>query len=560
MANRLLCVQLYRISFCIGFLVFGMFQTTSEADTEMKTVVEGDMTSLICDISSAGENTVIWVYYENDIRRYISLNEYVYQNHQGRVEVSIDRNTNRYDMILTRPEVEDSWTYECGYEYGSRSNYGVIMTIVITVLSKADSQSCIFHQLPILPTSRDRETEVTCLWSHSKNVTAHFQKENGEIIGADLQYSDRIISRKNSVDVSDINCVALTLDNETISTSCTANNAASDQGLVRVDPFLAETVDGSNVSFTCTGGTQDYQSSISWHVANESGVQLSQDRVIEDQNHITIINVRANDQATLIECRIPFAENLTVSSFAALLVVEPTTPPTLTILPQTLTIQPTYSHNVTTGLPIDGNTYDTHVGVYTCLVVLCTVFLVVIIILWNKYKKNTGHGKSNGNATGNTNLAFSGIRRPDNDTQDAGYTGLKLEDRVEQPYVATVHHVSNRDIIIGHSHSSQDENGYDESVNIYDEPEEVAPTQQTTEPAENNAQTLGETTYEVILHPGPSPPEQNSQGDSVEESPRNQSPNVRVHGARVNTRDPKPNRSSPKISEEPDDGYIEIIP
>ena len=241
-------------------------------------------------------------------------------------------------------------------------------------------------------------------------------------------------------------------------------------------------------------------------MANESGVQLSQDRLIEDQNHITIINVRANDHAILIECRVLFDDELMVSSFAALLVSERTAPPDSTSLI-------TYSHNVTAGQPIDvnGNTYDTSVGVYTILVLLCAVFFIVTIILWNKYKKNNGQGKSNGNATGNTNLGLPGIRSPDIDTQDAGYTGLKLEDRVEHPYVATVHYVPSRGIIFwhSHSHSSDDENGYDEPVNLCNEPEEEAPTQQTTEPAGSNAQTLGETTYEVILHPGPSPPEQN---------------------------------------------------
>ena len=202
----------------------------------------GYKTTLTCDISVAGENDVTWAYYDdNNIRRYISWNDFIYPSHEGRVEMSTDRNRKRYEMVLKNPQIADSWRYECGYVFNG-IEYKAIMTTVLTVLSITDSQSCLFHQLPILPSSRVHETEVTCLWSHSKDVAAHFQKKNGDIIGADLRHSDRIISRKNSVDVSDINCVALTLDNETISTSCTANNAASDQGLVRVDPFLAETV------------------------------------------------------------------------------------------------------------------------------------------------------------------------------------------------------------------------------------------------------------------------------------------------------------------------------
>ena len=80
----------------ISFLnICCLCQTTTEVNVEMMTVVEGDRTTLICDISTADENSVIWAHYdENDVRHYISLNDYVYPNHQGRVEVSIDRNTN----------------------------------------------------------------------------------------------------------------------------------------------------------------------------------------------------------------------------------------------------------------------------------------------------------------------------------------------------------------------------------------------------------------------------------------------------------------------------------
>ena len=112
----------------------------------MKTAVVGYKTTLTCDISVAGGNRVTWAYYDdNNIRRYISWNDFIYPSHEGRVEMSTDQNRKRYEMVLKNPQIADSWRYECGYFFNG-IEYKAIMTTVLTVLSITDSQSCLFHQ------------------------------------------------------------------------------------------------------------------------------------------------------------------------------------------------------------------------------------------------------------------------------------------------------------------------------------------------------------------------------------------------------------------------------
>ena len=229
-------------------------------------------------------------------------------------------------MVLTSPQVDDSSIYECGYEYGPNSKYGAIMATDVIVLSMADSHSCLFYKLPVLDSNPDSESEIVCTWSHTQTASSHFEK-SGETIEADLQYSDRIISRRNSADVTDdIDCVVVTQNNERISTPCTADNATNEEGVVRVDPFLSEIANGSDASFTCMVGNQDYQSGISWHVTYDDGVEVGQERLNADQNVVTILNVQEGDESILVECRVP-VENTQVSSFAALSVVEATVSP-----------------------------------------------------------------------------------------------------------------------------------------------------------------------------------------------------------------------------------------
>ena len=78
--------------------------------------VEEDTTTFISDIVTAGENKVIWALFRNKIRRYISLDDYIYPDHKGRVGVRTDQNTSTYKMVIKNPKINDSGTYECGYE------------------------------------------------------------------------------------------------------------------------------------------------------------------------------------------------------------------------------------------------------------------------------------------------------------------------------------------------------------------------------------------------------------------------------------------------------------
>ena len=74
-----LYVYLKILLILIFFDKHGICQTLASSSQETKTVVEGERTSLVCDISVAGDNDVNWGYVNNDGRlRYISSNEFVY--------------------------------------------------------------------------------------------------------------------------------------------------------------------------------------------------------------------------------------------------------------------------------------------------------------------------------------------------------------------------------------------------------------------------------------------------------------------------------------------------
>ena len=305
-----------------------------EAGPRNKTVVEGDKVSLICDLNNDNDNTIFWTYLiRPGSRRYISSNDYIYPLTGFGVDpdnykVIIDQSQQTYKLVILAINLAtEGGIYDCGYDRGTSKIYTPLASAMITVTPFPESVSCHQFLLSSLGSGVNQEFEVACSWTHSQPGEAHFDNSSGEAIDVDLRFPGRIISRIESQDAPSIICRFM-LDSDaslTVNAPCIGENTP---GLVRVDPFISEVTLGSNTSFVCTSGNQNYSPEISWNVrVNGSDPLDIPDRLIENNDFLSIVNVQDDDQDMLVECQVHISEDLIVSSYATLRIVEVTTPP-----------------------------------------------------------------------------------------------------------------------------------------------------------------------------------------------------------------------------------------
>ena len=305
-------------------------------------------------------------------------------------EVIIDQNANWYELVIKVPsDSPDSGTYECSYFDTVASRKRAIMSIVLNVMRINESVTCNFNALPALNSNADEETEVVCTWTNMQPNTFYFDIGNGEVLLADIQYFDRIITRESFAGISSIDCILTLENNEVVTTPCSSStgDAGITDGVVRVDPFVGELPEGSNATFSCTSGNLDKQSQVSWHVTYpESGDAVGQERLVEDQNLVTILHVQSSDQSILIECRVPLDDNTLVSSFASLRVVEATTPlvrrPPGESQTNRTTIPTTPNHNneIAATQPLANSKQSNGAAVAAAVIILIIVLIVSIVI------------------------------------------------------------------------------------------------------------------------------------------------------------------------------------
>ena len=345
-----------------------------EAGPRNKTVVEGDKVSLICDLNNDNDNTIFWTYLIGPgSPRYISSNDYIYPSLGYGVDpenykVIIDQSQQTYKLVILAINLStEAGIYECGYEKGPGRRYTPLASAMIIVspfqqyvevttppsrrfteekgpgrrytsLAPAttnvspfqQSVSCHQYRLSFLGSEVNQEFEVACSWAHGQPGEAYFDSSSGETIDVDLRFPGRIISRIESQDTPSIICRFL-LDSDASSTVNAPCFGDDTPGLVRVDPFISEVTLGSSASFVCTSGNQNYSPEISWNVSIiGSDPRDSQDRLIENNDVLSILNVQDDDQDMLVECQVHISENLMVSSYASLRIVENTTPLSLT--------------------------------------------------------------------------------------------------------------------------------------------------------------------------------------------------------------------------------------
>ena len=266
-------------------------------------------------------------------RRYISSNGFVYPSTGYGVDpdnykVIVDQSQQIYKLVILAINLAtEAGIYECGYEKGSGRRYTPLASAMITVTPFPESVNCHQFALSSLGSEVNQEFEVACFWAHSQPGEAYFDCSSGEAIDVDLRFPGRIISRIESQDSPSIICRFM-LDSDasvTINTTCIGDNIA---GLVRVDPFISEVALGSRASFVCTTTNQNYSPEISWNVSvNGSDLLDIQDRLIENNDVLSIVNVQDEDQDMLVECQVHISEDLMVSGYASLRIVEVTVPP-----------------------------------------------------------------------------------------------------------------------------------------------------------------------------------------------------------------------------------------
>ena len=305
-----------------------------EAGPQDKTVVDGDKVSLICDMNNYNNNTIYWTYFIGPgRRRYISSNGFIYPSTGYGVvpdnyKLIVDQSQQIYKLVILAINLAtEAGIYDCGYDRGTSKIYTPLASAMITVTPFPESVSCHQFMLSSLGSEGNKEFEVSCSWTHSQPGEAHFDSSSGGTTDVDLRFPGRIISRIESRDTPSIICRFM-LDSDTSSTvnaPCFGDNTP---GLVRVDPFISKVTLGSSASFVCTSGNQTYSRKISWNVnVNGSDPLDCQDRLIENNDVLSIVHVQDDDQDMLVECQVHISEDLMVSGYASLRIVENTTPP-----------------------------------------------------------------------------------------------------------------------------------------------------------------------------------------------------------------------------------------
>nr|XP_054755731.1 uncharacterized protein LOC129261709 [Lytechinus pictus] len=302
-----------------------------EAGPQNTTVVEGDRVSMICDFNDDNDKTIFWTYLLGPSRRrYVSSNGYIYPSTGYGVdpenyEVIIDESQQIYELVIKSIDLStESGTYERGYDYGANRKYISLASTTIYVRPFTESVSCHQYLLPSLGSEISHDYEVACSWTHSQAGVAHFDNNNGDSISVNLRVPGRIISRIQSQDTPGIICRFM-LESDTsltLNAPCIGDNTP---GLVRVDPFVSEVALGSNSSFVCTSGNQNYSPEISWDVSVNGSEH--QERLVESGEVMSIVKVQAEDEDILVECQVRISQDVVVSSFASLRIVEVTTPP-----------------------------------------------------------------------------------------------------------------------------------------------------------------------------------------------------------------------------------------
>ncbi|XP_041463866.1 uncharacterized protein LOC121414882 [Lytechinus variegatus] len=311
---------------CVPFL---------EARPQNTTVVEGDRVSMICDLNDDNDKTIFWTYLLGPSRRrYVSSNDYIYPRTGYGVEfenyeVIIDESQQTYELVIKSIKLStESGTYECGYNYGANRKYTPLATTTISVRPFTESVSCHQYLLPSLGSEISQEYEVACSWSHNQAGVANLYSDNGDSISVDLRLPGHIISRIQSRDTPGAFCRFM-LESDTSLTfnaPCIGDNTHRP---VRVDPFVSKVALGSNSSFVCTSGNQNYSPEISLDVSVNG--RDHQERVFKSGEVLSIVNVQAEDEEILVECQVRISQDVVASSFGSLRIVEVTTFPSRTI-------------------------------------------------------------------------------------------------------------------------------------------------------------------------------------------------------------------------------------